>query len=148
MGGTNRETFPIKLFKVLWQSDTAGYSPIILWLPHGRAFMLNDINRFEKEVMKKFFFQSKFQSFEHQLCIYGFQKNSGIKSRTRTHFHPLFLRDRIDLCKHIPRYKTGSKENISVSPFLGEMPDLHVLPSPEASNNSTSLLAVRPDDIS
>jgi len=49
MRGRNQETFPTKLFKVLQHSDAGGYSSIISWLPHGRAFKIHNIDLLKKK---------------------------------------------------------------------------------------------------
>jgi len=149
MRGRKQETFPTKLFKVLEYSDAGGYSSIISWLPHARAFKIYDHHLFQEEVMKKFFFQTRLQSFKHQLYMYGFQKVGCGNSDAQVYFHELFLRGRFDLCKHIHRLDKNSRAIMSASRLVGKAPDFYKLPSlvESKSVSKKSALATTKDNI-
>jgi len=78
--------------------------------------------------MTKYFFQTRLPSFTHQLYMYGFQKVDGRRSSNREYYHELFLRDRFDLCKYIPRYDKGNEANILKSPSTSQVPNFYALP--------------------
>ena len=62
-------SFPMKLHAVLEQMDTDGYSSILSWQPHGRAFKINKPKEFTEYVMPHYFRQSKLTSFQRQLNL-------------------------------------------------------------------------------
>ena len=101
MRGSCQETFPSKLFKILMSSEAHGYSSIISWLPHGRAFKIHNENRFEKEIMAKYFKNKKIDSFKRQLYLYGFQKVGKKFTDSGAYFHELLIIGRFDLCEQI-----------------------------------------------
>ena len=82
----------------------------------------------EEEVMTKFFYNLN-PSFTHQLYMHGFQQVGGQKSNNREYYHEFFLKDRFDLCKHIPRYDKGNKNTVSASHVEGQIPNFHSLPN-------------------
>ena len=67
MVGRSQDPFPVKLHKIIDRIESNGFSSIISWCPHGRAFKIHDNNLFEKEVMSRYFYQTKMSSFTRQL---------------------------------------------------------------------------------
>ena len=67
MVGRSQESFPVKLHKVIDEIEQDGLSSIISWSPHGRAFRIYDNTLFVKEVMSRYFYQTKMSSFTRQL---------------------------------------------------------------------------------
>ena len=63
--------FPARLHVML--SDRQ-YSHIILWMPHGRAWKVNNKELLMEEAAPKFFGQSKYASFARQLSGWGFKR--------------------------------------------------------------------------
>ena len=59
--------FPYLLYQILMDADVddanGSFSDIVSWLPHGRAFIIKDISKFETVVMPKYFSNSKWTSF-------------------------------------------------------------------------------------
>ena len=59
--------FPNLLYQILRNADAddanGSFSDIVSWLPHGRAFIIKDISKFETVVMPKYFSNSKWTSF-------------------------------------------------------------------------------------
>jgi len=77
---------------------------IACWMPHGRAFMVNSPQLFVKEVLPRYFKQSKFMSFTRQLNLWGFKRlTRGMDNGA--YYHPLFLRGRPLLCMKMKRQK-------------------------------------------
>lgn len=66
-----QNTFPIKLHSIIERAEIDNYSHIISWLPHGRSFQIHDNSMLLECILKKFFYISKFSSFQRQLNIYG-----------------------------------------------------------------------------
>mmetsp|Transcript_15413 Transcript_15413/g.23042 ORF Transcript_15413/g.23042 Transcript_15413/m.23042 type:complete len:501 (-) Transcript_15413:1764-3266(-) len=124
--GGSLETFPMKMYRMLSVIEDLGYSSIISWKPHGRAFQVNDVNQFVKLVLPKFFRQSKITSFQRQLNLYGFKRFLNGPDNG-AYYHELFLRDKTFLCKAIFRTKVKGKTNKrrKAAELLGSEPDFY-----------------------
>lgn len=60
---SNKETnFPVRLHYVLREMEKDGLQDVIAWQPHGRAFLVRNPERFEKEYLPLWFRQSKIAS--------------------------------------------------------------------------------------
>lgn len=119
-----QENFPVKLFQILERSDIGEYSSIISWLPHGRAFKIHDEDLFQERIMKKYFQQSKLESFKRQLYVYGFRKIGKRFADIGAYYHELFIRGRFDLTGKITRWNgKESKLNIRL-PSYCNMPQI------------------------
>mmetsp|Transcript_18085 Transcript_18085/g.43770 ORF Transcript_18085/g.43770 Transcript_18085/m.43770 type:complete len:368 (-) Transcript_18085:131-1234(-) len=64
--------FPWRLHEMLDAAEVEGFESIVSWLPNGRSFRVHDPVVFVDKVMKKFFNQNKYKSFQRQLNIWGF----------------------------------------------------------------------------
>src|SRR5210317_545170 len=92
-------TFPTKLLLILSNPE---YNDIICWLPHGRAWRVQQQERFEAEVLPKFFQHQKFSSFARQVTGWGFHRVSSGRDYN-SYYHELFLRDAPDLSRKMVR---------------------------------------------
>jgi len=119
---SNAETFPKKLHKIVERSEIDGYSDIICWLPHGRAFRIHDTKRFISDILSKYFYLSQFASFKRQLNIYSFRKIVLDGHDRGAYYHELFLRGRPGLCEGICRYKSLSSSFASEPNFCTMSP--------------------------
>jgi hypothetical protein len=96
--------FPSMLYAMLEAVEAHGFSWIIGWAPHGRAFKIHDRSAFEDQILPAYFSkQSEISSFQRQLCLYGFRRFAGTHSDQHAYYHELFLRGRPDLCQLIHR---------------------------------------------
>lgn len=97
--------FPVKLFRLL--EIAALYEPelaqIMSWQPHGRCFHIHDPKRAEKEVLRRFFKQTKYSSFRRQLNLWGFKRLVQSGSDNGCYYHEMFLRGKPFLCCGICR---------------------------------------------
>jgi HSF-type DNA-binding len=100
------ESFPVKLHRLLMDlHGNEGGTDVASFLPGGVAFAIHDVDRFETEVMPKYFPRmNKFASFQRQLNLYDFQRISDGLAR-RTYYHPIFSRDFPLLCREMKRTK-------------------------------------------
>lgn len=100
------ESFPVKLHCLLMDLQLyEGGVDIAAFVPDGAAFSFRDVDRFETEVMRKYFPRmNKFASFQRQLNLYDFQRISDGPSRG-AYFHPSFHRDFPHLCREMRRTK-------------------------------------------
>ena len=88
------QAFPRKVYEILSQQPPE----IIGWNPSGRTFCIHDMNRFSKQVLKKYFAHEKFSSFQRQLNLYGYRRIEGDADEPAgSYFHPSFRRGREDL---------------------------------------------------
>merc|ERR1712157_716408 len=61
--GRVQESFPVKLHLILERSEIDGYSSILSWVRHGRAFKIHDQKIFTEKLMPRFFYQTMLSSF-------------------------------------------------------------------------------------
>ena len=101
-------SFPLKLHCTLDKLESEGSIDIISWLPHGRAFLVSNVDRFVEELMKTVFNQSRYASFQRQLHMYHFQRITAGRDKGAYH-HPSFLRGRSDLCSSMTRTRVNGK---------------------------------------
>ena len=117
--------FPMKLQILLKMAEELGFQDIVSWLPHGRAFIINRPCLFEKEIMSRFFDQTKFSSFKRQLNLYDFKRithhvDSG------AYYHEMFLRTKPLLAMKMTRRKIKGK--IRVSTHICHEPKFYSMP--------------------
>lgn len=95
--------FPDILHRMLDQVEQEGFSNIVCWLPHGRAFRVHDRKRFCAEILPRFFVaQTKWTSFSRQLNMYGFLRTS-VGVDAGSYYHELFIQRRPMLCRYMRR---------------------------------------------
>mmetsp|Transcript_9250 Transcript_9250/g.20425 ORF Transcript_9250/g.20425 Transcript_9250/m.20425 type:complete len:363 (-) Transcript_9250:1199-2287(-) len=102
--GGVKEPFPEKLMEILCRVE---FIAIIVWLPHGRSFIIRNPKTLVAEVLPRFFSSSNLQSFTRQLNLWGFKRIT--KGRDAgAYYHELFLRGKSKLCHRMKR-RTKSK---------------------------------------
>jgi hypothetical protein len=90
-----KERFPIKLHAMLEQAECTGFTDVIRFQPHGRAFKVCDKKRFTIEILPCHFpHQKNFASFQRQLNIYGFLRMIKEGPDQDSYYHEFFLRGR------------------------------------------------------
>jgi len=116
------QPFPAKLMEVL---DRGDMDESICWMPHGRAFAVLQPPVFVKEVLPRFFKQSKVTSFTRQLNLWGFKRiTKGTDSGA--YYHELFLRGRPRLCMMMRRQKIKGT-GIKLTPNPDTEPNFYVI---------------------
>jgi len=87
-------SFPHKLMEVL--SDKAN-DHIITWLPHGKAFVIYQKEKFTRDILPRYFKETKYTSFTRKLNRWGFER---IKKGPEigAYYHKFFLRENPELC--------------------------------------------------
>ena len=96
------EPFPEKLHRMLRETEERGESDLVSFFPHGRAFMIHHVERFCREIMPRYFKQSRLSSFQRQLNLYGFTRITSGQD-TGGYYHELFLEGRPGLVIHMRR---------------------------------------------
>jgi len=102
MRGGVIEPFPEKLHRLLTEVEAAGRSDVISFIATGKAFAIHKPDKFFKEIVPKYFRQSRLSSFKRQLNLYGFELiNTG--SARGGYYHDMFIKDRPELCRKMRR---------------------------------------------
>ena len=100
-------TFPWKIHEALELNEDQS---IITWIPRAKgrpnSFKILDQEAFVNKLLKKYFQQTKFKSFQRQLNLWGFQRTSD-----GGYTHEFFVKGEPSLCQYITR-----KQNKKVSP--------------------------------
>jgi len=99
-----KEKFPKVLYQLLEDAAKNGYEDIVCFLPHGRSFILNDVEKFETIVMPKYFKMSVWKSFRRQLNLYDFTRVACGPDRG-SYYHKSFVRGKPELLDDIKRTK-------------------------------------------
>mmetsp|Transcript_5183 Transcript_5183/g.5889 ORF Transcript_5183/g.5889 Transcript_5183/m.5889 type:complete len:407 (-) Transcript_5183:120-1340(-) len=109
---------PTKLDAIL---SNPAYSDIVTWMPHGRAWKVNDSDRFLTEVTPLYFEYCNYNSFVRLVNAWGFRRISKGPDRN-AYFHELFLRGLPHLHKKMHRLTSNDKKKP-----LKEIPDFYAL---------------------
>jgi len=110
-GREHKENFPSVIHRMISEAEQEGFSAIVTWCPHGRAFVIRNENKFVKQVLGRYCRQTKFNSFRRQMNLYGFAKLSRVDPGA--YYHPLFLRGHRNLCKYMQRVGLGRPQHKS-----------------------------------
>jgi HSF-type DNA-binding len=98
------DPFPEKLHRMLCDVEMNGRDGIVSFFLHGRAFSVNNRERFVEEILPKYLGLNRFSSFQRQLNLYGFVRiRSGLDKGG--YYHELFLKGRPLLCSYMRRVK-------------------------------------------
>jgi len=100
----NIMAFPFKLYSMLEDADAQGFADVISWQPGGKSFKVHQTSAFSKTIMKSYFAQTKFKSFQRQLNIYGWKKVP-LGPNKGGYMHVNFIRGQPELCDLIVRRK-------------------------------------------
>ena len=82
--------FPWRLHQMLEEIEKAGDASIVSWLPNGQHFQVHNPQDFVDKVIPKFFKQKSYKSFQRQLHLYGFQRETDGQNRgmsTKESYH-------------------------------------------------------------
>jgi hypothetical protein len=95
--------FPSQLHELLEHAKVHGFEGIVSWLPCGKAMRVHRPKEFERQIMPKYFKQTRYKSFLKQLNLYRFHRISHNEDYRGGYRHDYFQRGRLDICKHIYR---------------------------------------------
>lgn len=96
--------FPLTLYSLLEKANEGGYSDIVSWQSHGRAFRVHNPTRFVKEIMPQFFKQTRITSFQRQLSMYGFVRLTKKNGKDYgAYYNERFLRGHRQLANTVER---------------------------------------------
>ena len=83
---------------------TSNSQNVVSWQPHGKAFRVHQPEVFAETIMRRYFNQTLYQSFQRQLYIYGFRRIKKGKDMGG-YYHSLFCRDKIAMSLRMTRVK-------------------------------------------
>lgn len=99
--------FPYKLYQMLSDAHEHGFQDIVSWNANGTSFKVHDSVAFTKTIIPKYFKQTRYKSFQRQLCLYGFDRVlTGNQKGSR--YHKKFVRGNYELMTEI-KYCVGMK---------------------------------------
>ena len=135
--------FPVQLHHMLSNTEEDGFNAIVSWQPHGRCFVVRDIDEFVRLVLPKYFKQSKFPSFQRQLNLYGFLRLTKGPDKGG-YYHELFLRDRLFLTHRIQRFRVKgngvrARSNPNQEPNFYDMPSVGPMATSVASDETVTM---------
>lgn len=107
-GKAGNESFPHKLYRMLYEADKDGLGHIVSFLPSGRGFTIHRPKDFVSEVMPRFFTTRRIASFQRQLNLYGFRRISEGREKGG-YFHKDFMKGQRNRISRIKRKSTTAR---------------------------------------
>lgn len=123
--------FPQKLFTLLGKESPSTVS----WIPTGNAFRILDGEKFQQEVIPKYFKHTKFASFQRQLNLYGFRRVTKGEAQG-AYVHPKFQAGKPELVAEIRRlpsksYNGGNKQQKAAQISTAPTTTAHTASAPQ-----------------
>lgn len=106
--GDAPEIFPMTLHRLLIDLEQSPKEDdiAVFIMPHGRSFIVKDTQRFETDIMPRYFPRMKrFASFQRQLNLYNFARLGGMGPARGAYCHEFFVRDHPTLACRMRRTK-------------------------------------------
>lgn len=110
MRGGVIEPFPEKLHRLLTEVEASGRGDVISFIANGKAFAIHKPDKFFKEIVPKYFRQSRLSSFKRQLNLYGFELINTGPARGG-YYHEMFTKERPELCRRMRRIAIKLQNN-------------------------------------
>jgi hypothetical protein len=124
MRGGVIEPFPEKLHRLLTEVEVAGRSDVISFIATGNAFAIHKPDKFFKEIVPKYFRQSRLSSFKRQLNLYGFELINTGPARGG-YYHEMFIKESPELCRRMRRVAVKLQPNKQHSQDNGKDADFY-----------------------
>jgi len=90
--------FALKLHVVLDASARQGFDDVVSWQGNN-AFMVHKPKKFEESIMKEYFNQTQYRSFQKQLELHGFKRLAVGEKFGGSYTHNLFIRGKPNMCR-------------------------------------------------
>lgn len=113
--------FPWKLHELLDMAESDGFTNIVSWLPDQHSFRVHNVENFVNHVMKRFFKQTKYKSFQRQLNMWGFDRILSGPGKGG-YSHTYFVRGKPSLCCQMTRLKVKGAAGNGSSPTAPSSP--------------------------
>ena len=72
--GETQSSFPLKLHAMLEDAHRRGFSDVVSWHESGKSFKVHQPEEYATRIMRSYFNQTKYKSFQRQLNLYGFRR--------------------------------------------------------------------------
>eukprot|EP00934_Nitzschia_sp_Nitz4_P007165 Nitzschia sp. Nitz4//scaffold185_size43419//24103//25634//NITZ4_007303-RA/size43419-augustus-gene-0.65-mRNA-1//1//CDS//3329539715//7155//frame0 len=135
-------SFPLKLRHMLQEAEDQDMAHIVSWEMEGTAFRVHLPDEFVAQIMRRWFNQTKYKSFQRQLNLYGFSRITRGPQKG-CYLHPLFQRAKPDLANGIARKKITQEPDAEASLAPSWLSDtcslLEPTPIQEAINKNNSI---------
>lgn len=97
---------------MLEDAEDKGFADIVSWNKEGNGFTVHSKDRFTKEIVPKYFNQTRYKSFQRQLSLYGFERAT-LGSIKGLRYHEKLRRGNKQLCRQMKPvgYKPRGQEN-------------------------------------
>jgi hypothetical protein len=93
----------MRLHAMLEDAEKMGFQDVVAWQDGANSFKVMQSGPFSNTIMKNYFNQTKYKSFQRQLNMYGFRRiHSGVKRGG--YAHQYFKRGTPELCNLIMRH--------------------------------------------
>lgn len=102
------ESFPHKLYRMLYEAQQDNLEAIVSFLPSGRGFTIHKPREFVAEIMPRYFTTRRIASFQRQLNLYGFRRISEGKEKG-AYFHKDFMKGKRTRVQRIKRKSTATR---------------------------------------
>jgi len=102
------ESFPHKLYRMLYEAEQDNQETIVSFLPSGRGFTIHKPREFVAEIMPRYFTTRRIASFQRQLNLYGFRRISEGKEKG-AYFHKDFIKGKRTRVQRIKRKSTATR---------------------------------------
>jgi hypothetical protein len=109
--------FPWKLHEMLDACEKEGVGHIVSWLPDNASFRVHNTVLFMENVIRNFFKQTKYKSFQRQLNIWGFQRILSGPSKGG-YSHKYFIRSNESMCCMMSRQKIKGEKRAKPRPYF------------------------------
>lgn len=96
---------------MLEESESHSFGTIVSWQPGGVSFKVNDPEKFETQILKKYFNQTKYKSFLRQLNSYNFRRVQTGPNKGG-YIHQLFSKQSPELCALMERKRPSNKASV------------------------------------
>lgn len=93
-----RLPFPCKVYEMLEDAEEKGFADVVSWSKEGDGFAVHNKERFTKEIIPRYYNQTRYKSFQRQLSLYGFERATA-GSNKGLRYHEKLRRG----CKHLCR---------------------------------------------
>eukprot|EP00797_Seminavis_robusta_P033084 Sro75_g041010.2 (798) ;mRNA; f:13899-16292 len=128
-GKSEDESFPHKLYRMLYEAEQDGHARIVSFLPSGCSFTIHNPKEFVCSIMPRYFTTRRVDSFLRQLHLYGFRRIPKGKEKG-AYFHKDFVTGKRYRIQGIKR-----KSVSTASPDSGQKPKQYsVMDHTEPSN--------------
>lgn len=104
-GDENAKIFPQRLMEILTEPDN---TDAITWLPHGRAFIIVNRQKFANTILPKYFRKTKYTSFTRKLNRWNFTRITR-GPELGAYYHEFFQRGNEALCTQMYCKNTRSR---------------------------------------